>query len=260
LKIVLRRSGLGSPSGAVFFWVRNVIDQSVFSDHRGAAIPRQRRQAREARFGRNCRASFLQFGTGLSDNRLGDRRGSYPPLPWPRQSATKRSPVFQGRAFLYAMGAASFQPDVLFRLQRSLSDVAIFSSCGVAAHFTSVKSGDHRNPHTTSKMKRPQCSPGAVSFLGASGRGIAFALTGGYSPFRRSRFRTPSNFAPVSLGRGFFVVRGRPRAAPFLLSGRDWFHGRLSPKAGAPCLRPAWVSFCTRASICERERWTNQCA
>ena len=164
MKIVLRRSGLGSPSGAVFFWVRNVIDQSVFSDHRGAAIPRQRRQAREARFGRNCRASFLQFGTGLSDNRLGDRRGS---CPWPRQSATKRSPVFQGRAFSYPL----LSRDVAFELQQSLSDVAIFSSCGVAAHFTSVKSGDHRNPHTTSKMKRPQCSPGAVSFWELAGEG-----------------------------------------------------------------------------------------
>jgi len=56
-------------------------------------------------------------------------------------------------------GAASFLPDVLFGLQRRDPFGVTFPSCGVAAHFTSVKSGDHRHPHTTSKMKRPRDPP-----------------------------------------------------------------------------------------------------
>jgi hypothetical protein len=71
-------------------------------------------------------------------------------------------------------------------------------------------------------------------FLGASGRGIAFALTGGYSPFRRSRFRTPSNFAPVSLGRGFFVVRGPASRWPFSFIGERLVPRALKPEGRRP--------------------------
>jgi hypothetical protein len=47
------------------------------------------------------------------------------------------------------LGPFSFL-DVLFGLQRQGYPGATFLSCGVAARFASVNSGDHSNPHTTS--------------------------------------------------------------------------------------------------------------
>ena len=50
-----------------------------------------------------------RFGTGLSDRRLGDRRGSYPPLPWPRHEAKPGL----GRPGFFLMPAASARSPLL---------------------------------------------------------------------------------------------------------------------------------------------------